>query len=54
MSIKQLWLSLSLLGMVTLISRPQAFTSLTESLIDAGFWVLSATYEAFIKLSTAY
>lgn len=54
MSIKQLWLALSLLGMVTLMSRPQALTGLTESLIDAGFWVLSSVYETFIKLDTKY
>ena len=54
MSIKQLWLALSLLGMVTLMSRPQAVTSLTESLIDAGFWVLSSTYETFIKFNSEY
>ena len=51
MSIKQLWLALSLLGMVTLMSRPQAVTSLTESLVEVGFWVLSSVYETLIKLS---
>ncbi|WP_157954393.1 hypothetical protein [Saccharospirillum mangrovi] len=54
MSIKQLWLALSLLGMVTLMSRPQAVTSLTESLVDAGFWMLSTAYETLTKLSVQH
>lgn len=54
MSIKQLWLALSLLGMVTLMSRPQALTSLTESLVEAGFWVLSSVFDTVTELGSQH
>ncbi|WP_158269236.1 hypothetical protein [Saccharospirillum sp. MSK14-1] len=50
MSIKQLWLAVSMLGMVTLLSRPQALSNLTESLLEAGLVTLVSVYETLLEL----
>lgn len=54
MSIKQLWLAVSLLGVVTLMSRPQAMSSLTESLFEASLVVLASLYETLTELSAGH